>query len=94
MEELREDPELKPMFDDIAATGSAGMDRYWNDADLMSRISHKMQQMGIQPPQPPPQPSAPSKSLPVRPAPLHPTPCTHALTHTRRHAQPPARPPS
>mmetsp|Transcript_7688 Transcript_7688/g.22803 ORF Transcript_7688/g.22803 Transcript_7688/m.22803 type:complete len:312 (+) Transcript_7688:172-1107(+) len=66
MEELRQDPELKPMFDDIAATGSAGMDRYWNDADLMSRISHKMQQMGISPPQPPqpPQPSAPSKSLP------------------------------
>lgn len=89
MEELREDPELKPMFDDIAATGSAGMDRYWNDADLMSRISHKMQQMGIQPPQPPPQPSAPSKSLPVRYAGPH---ChTTARTHACRHAQPSGR---
>ncbi len=90
MEELREDPELKPMFDDIAATGSAGMDRYWNDADLMSRISHKMQQMGIQPPQPPPQPSAPSKSIPVRYAPTA-TPL-YARTHASRHAQPSGRP--
>jgi hypothetical protein len=70
MEQLREDPEFKSMFDDIASSGSSGMDRYWNDADLMTRISKKMAAMGISPtPRPVSQParqsSAPSKSLPV-----------------------------
>lgn len=69
MEQLREDPEFKSMFDDIASSGSSGMDRYWNDADLMTRISKKMAAMGISPtPRPVSQParqsSAPSKSLP------------------------------
>lgn len=67
MELLRADPEFKPMFDDIAASGSAGMDRYWNDGDLMTRISQKMSSMGISPAPPPShpkRPSAPSKSLP------------------------------
>ena len=61
MELLREDPDLKPVFDDIAASGAAGMDKYWNDGDLMSKISRKMADLGVQPDAPPP----PAKSLPV-----------------------------
>lgn len=63
MEQLREDPDLKPVFDDIAASGTAAMEKYWNDNDLMTRISRKMSEMGISP-EPAPQP--PGKTLPVR----------------------------
>jgi hypothetical protein len=62
MERLRGDPELKQVFDDIAASGTAGMERHWNDAELMSKISRKMADMGIAP-EPAPQP--PGKTLPV-----------------------------
>jgi hypothetical protein len=68
MEVLREDPDLKPIFDDIAASGTAGMERHWNDVELMSKISRKMGEMGLAP-QPAPQP--PGKTLPVRPTNLH-----------------------
>lgn len=63
MEVLREDPDLKPIFHDIASSGTAGMERHWNDVELMSKISRKMGEMGIAP-QPAPQP--PGKTLPVR----------------------------
>ncbi len=62
MEELRADPDLKPVFDDIAASGAAGMDKYWNDGDLMTRISRKMAALGVSP-EAAPQP--PGKSIPV-----------------------------
>lgn len=62
MEELRADPDLKPVFDDIAASGSAGMEKYWNDGDLMARISRKMAELGVAPE---PAPAPPSKSIPV-----------------------------
>lgn len=63
MEQLREDPDLKSVFDDIAASGTAAMEKHWNDVELMSKISRKMAEMGISPelaPQPP------GKTLPVR----------------------------
>lgn len=69
MEELRADPELKPIFDDIAASGTAAMDKYWNDGDLMSRISSKMTALGVAPD--PIAPPAGSKSIPAEPANLH-----------------------
>ncbi len=62
MEELRADPDLKPVFDDIAASGAAGMEKYWNDGDLMTRISRKMAALGVSP-EAAPQP--PGKSIPV-----------------------------
>jgi hypothetical protein len=63
MEVLREDPDLKPIFDDIAASGTAGMERHWNDVELMSKISRKMGEMGLAPA---PAPQPPGKTLPVR----------------------------
>jgi hypothetical protein len=63
MEVLREDPDLKPIFDDIASSGTAGMERHWNDVELMSKISRKMGEMGLTPA---PAPQPPGKTLPVR----------------------------
>ena len=53
MMELKEDPELKPIFDDIEANGTAAMEKYWNDTDLMSKISQKMSAMKLGPATPP-----------------------------------------
>ncbi len=53
MMELKEDPELKPIFDDIEANGAAAMEKYWNDTDLMSKISQKMSAMNLGPATPP-----------------------------------------
>ncbi|CAD7697698.1 unnamed protein product [Ostreobium quekettii] len=39
---LKEDPELKGMFDEIKKGGPEAIDKYWNDMDLMSKISKKM----------------------------------------------------
>ncbi|KAK9832203.1 hypothetical protein WJX74_002667 [Apatococcus lobatus] len=46
---LREDPELKEVFDDIAEHGSAGLGKYWDNMDVMSRISQRMAAMDIGP---------------------------------------------
>ena len=53
MMDLKEDPELKPIFDDIEANGAAAMEKYWNDTDLMSKISQKMSAMKLGPATPP-----------------------------------------
>lgn len=43
--ELREDTELKAVFDDIASKGPEALDKYWHDSDLMSKISQRMTQL-------------------------------------------------
>jgi len=53
MMQLKEDPELKHVFDDIEANGTTAMEKYWNDTDLMSKISQKMSAMNLGPSTPP-----------------------------------------
>lgn len=47
MSALRADPELKDMFDDISKRGPEAIDKYWNDMDLMSKISRKMAELRL-----------------------------------------------
>jgi len=42
MAALKEDPELKGMFDEIKKGGPEAIDKYWNDMDMISKISKKM----------------------------------------------------
>jgi ketol-acid reductoisomerase len=37
MMQLKEDPELKHVFDDIEANGAAAMEKYWSDTGQYSR---------------------------------------------------------
>lgn len=39
---MQEDPDLKNVFDDIKANGAGAMEKYWNDSELMTKISEKM----------------------------------------------------
>lgn len=52
---LRDDPELKKVFDEIAAGGPDAVRRYWNDTELMSRISRKLGGVDVAPNKPHPQ---------------------------------------
>lgn len=47
MAALKADPELKDMFDDIAKRGPEAIDKYWNDMDLMSKISKRMAELKL-----------------------------------------------
>lgn len=42
LQSMQSDPELKHVFDDIKSNGAAAMEKYWNDSELMSKISEKM----------------------------------------------------
>ncbi len=53
MMELKDDPELKDVFQDIASNGPAAMEKYWNDTDLMSKIAKKMSALNVGPTTPP-----------------------------------------
>jgi hypothetical protein len=44
---LKDDPELKDVFAEIAAGGIAAVQRHWDNADLMAKISRKMEQLGV-----------------------------------------------
>lgn len=35
------------MFDDLAANGAQAMEKYWDDKDLMSKISQRMSEASI-----------------------------------------------
>ena len=61
LEALKDDPELAAVFEDIKNSGAAAMERYWNDTDLMTKISQKMGALGVTT-----QPSKPTKHIPVR----------------------------
>eukprot|EP00884_Botryococcus_braunii_P001217 jgi/Botrbrau1/11096/Bobra.0219s0006.1 len=45
---LKDDPELKDVFADIVAD-SRNMEKYWNDTELMSKISAKLETMNMGP---------------------------------------------
>lgn len=42
LNDLKEDPELKPIFDDIKKNGMGALQKYWNDEKLMGKISKAM----------------------------------------------------
>lgn len=42
LEDLQNDPELKPVFEDIKKNGMAALEKYWNDEQLMAKISKAM----------------------------------------------------
>ena len=54
MMQLKDDPELKEMFQDIEVNGPAAMEKYWSDTDLMSKIAKKMSALNVGPGTPPP----------------------------------------
>lgn len=39
LEELRNDPELKPIFEDIEKNGLAALEKHWGNEELMSKIA-------------------------------------------------------
>jgi hypothetical protein len=43
---LENDPELKPVFDDVKANGPAALQKYYSDEELMRKISAKMGGIG------------------------------------------------
>uniref|UniRef100_A0A7S4RCB1 STI1/HOP DP domain-containing protein n=1 Tax=Alexandrium monilatum TaxID=311494 RepID=A0A7S4RCB1_9DINO len=43
LEDLQNDPELKPIFEDIRKNGMGALEKYWNDEKLMAKISKAMQ---------------------------------------------------
>ena len=45
---MQQDPDLKNVFDDIKANGAGAMEKYWNDSELMTKISEKMGGMRLQ----------------------------------------------
>jgi len=47
MEVLKDDPELKPIFDEIAAKGMDAIEKYWDNMEIMSKISKKMEELNL-----------------------------------------------
>jgi hypothetical protein len=44
LESLRDDPSIKPVFDDIAANGMTALERWWDDKDVMSKIAARVRE--------------------------------------------------
>jgi len=42
LDSLQNDPELKPIFEDIRKNGMGALEKYWNDDKLMAKISKAM----------------------------------------------------
>jgi len=42
LDDLQNDPELKPIFEDIKKNGMAALEKYWDDDKLMAKISKAM----------------------------------------------------
>mmetsp|Transcript_9557 Transcript_9557/g.26060 ORF Transcript_9557/g.26060 Transcript_9557/m.26060 type:complete len:322 (+) Transcript_9557:2-967(+) len=42
LNDLQNDPELKPIFEDIKKNGMGALEKYWNDDKLMAKISKAM----------------------------------------------------
>merc|ERR1719414_588308 len=46
LDDLKENPELKPIFEDIKKNGMSALEKYWDDEALMAKISKVMQTSG------------------------------------------------
>ncbi|KAG2453934.1 hypothetical protein HYH02_002137 [Chlamydomonas schloesseri] len=44
---LKDDPELKDMFEDMKTNGANAFEKYWNDTDLMLKISRKLRELNV-----------------------------------------------
>jgi len=44
LEDLQNDPELKPIFEDIKKNGMSALEKYWDDKELMAKISKALGQ--------------------------------------------------
>ncbi|KAI8473716.1 MAG: flagellar associated protein [Monoraphidium minutum] len=44
---LKDDPELSGVFEDVKANGAEALEKYWDDTDLMSKISSKLRAMQL-----------------------------------------------
>merc|ERR1719373_829608 len=42
LDDLQNDPELQPIFEDIKKNGMGALEKYWNDDKLMAKISKAM----------------------------------------------------
>lgn len=42
LDDIQNDPELKPIFEDIRKNGMGALEKYWNDDKLMAKISKAM----------------------------------------------------
>eukprot|EP00879_Flechtneria_rotunda_P011121 GHRR01011618.1.p1 GENE.GHRR01011618.1~~GHRR01011618.1.p1 ORF type:complete len:304 (+),score=115.86 GHRR01011618.1:124-1035(+) len=51
-EALKDDPELQPVFDEVKANGPEALQKYWDDTELMSKISAKLRNMRVSSQQP------------------------------------------
>eukprot|EP00798_Chlamydomonas_sp_ICE-L_P016233 gene16233-22399_t len=45
---LKDDPELKEIFDDVTKNGPGAFKKYWDDMEMMSKISNKMRAMELE----------------------------------------------
>ncbi|KAJ9513860.1 hypothetical protein QJQ45_020940, partial [Haematococcus lacustris] len=46
---LKDDPDLKHVFDDVVKNGPSAFQKYWDDVDLMAKISAKMRALQVEP---------------------------------------------
>lgn len=50
---LKDDPELKDVFEDMKTNGASAMQKYWDDTELMLKISQKLRALNLGPGQDP-----------------------------------------
>lgn len=67
LESLKDDPDIKPVFDDIAANGFGAMEKYWNDTDVMTKIAARVKELTATAPGTPS--AVPTKGVPPPPPP-------------------------
>lgn len=63
---LKDDPELKHVFEDIEKTGPSALQKYWDDTDLMTKIAAKLREAKLSGPsaateEPPQAPATPDR---------------------------------
>ena len=64
LQAMQTDPDLKHVFDDIKANGAGAMEKYWNDSELMTKISEKMGGINLQSNSKDPKKAAPTSQVP------------------------------
>lgn len=64
LQAMQTDPDLKHVFDDIKANGAGAMEKYWNDSELMTKISEKMGGINLQSNSKDPKKAVPTSQVP------------------------------